>query len=383
MLLQNCRLERFFFFPFFFFFFFPSSSLFVSDSEKQGSIALQSVAEIRLAEGELHVVARSGRVYMLRLVAGADSEELLRVSTHWQQWLAYVRSFLPSAAPSSSAQRVPSLSLTLSDTSSSQLSSPPSPGAAAVETALASSGSSLRGMNKDSPRKDVLSPRKLVAEVRSRLGTSSSKNLGKGKAAAAASSSPPDSGGELAMAMEFSLLQSLQPMMLLFFVLTEDSLIGFADETREEAVEEIGLESVKTASASGEKRWELQLRNGENMYFGCARGAERWVEAIRGRLVSESELADEELEEPELGSCGLDMEFEEDDAAAPSSIRRASMMLHAQIEKIELPCPVCGTGNPRDSARCSECGSSDGYGKMVPPAVPPKPKRRPPPPPPK
>ncbi len=63
-----------------------------AEGEKQGSIELRSVLEIRLvqeagAEPELHVVTNHGRTYMLRAVRNDDEDELTRVWTLWQQWL--------------------------------------------------------------------------------------------------------------------------------------------------------------------------------------------------------------------------------------------------------------------------------------------------------
>ena len=377
-----------------FFFFF-----FCVDSEKQGSIVLSNVAGMKVEGEELHVLSKSGRVYLLRLsqpsssssASASASDELLRVWTHWQQWLAYVRSFQSSSSSSLSVKRVPSLSLPLmsSDTassSSSHLSQPPSP------------GENPAPLRKDSPRKENVM--KLVHEVRSRFGTSSSKSVSKIKLVAdsnvneEASSldddEPFSATAELASVMDFSLLQSMQPLMSLFFVLSNDSLVGYADETKAEAVEAIALDTVSSAVATSADRFELYLRNGEKLYFGGVNSsAAKWADAVHRRIKEEIE----ELEEPVHGSCILDLDFAEE-----VSVRRASIMLgQASVNDVVLDCPVCGSSNARDSARCAECGSSDGYVKNVgsaassispaamssspAPTPPPKPKRLPPQPP--
>jgi hypothetical protein len=63
-----------------------------ADGEKQGSIELRTVLEIRLVhepgvEAELHVLTTHGRTYMLKAARNDDEDELTRVWTQWQQWL--------------------------------------------------------------------------------------------------------------------------------------------------------------------------------------------------------------------------------------------------------------------------------------------------------
>jgi hypothetical protein len=341
-----------------------------ADSEKQGSIELKSVLEIKIVDDELHVISKNGRVYILKVVNNSH-DDLSRLWAHWQSWLAYVRSFL-SASEVKAEKRRPSLSLPLATLE----------GMDTTEQCQAPDVSSAQPPKKDSPRKEGMSPRKLVAEVRQRFGTGARAS----KLEAELEHAVEEEGGEIALALQFSLLQSLQPMMLLYFVLNESKLVGYADESRTEEVEVIPLEAIVRALATGETRFELWLRNGERLFFGGQRTAVSFVKALQQRMTPE-EL--EVLEEPEIGSCDLHLDVAEEihvNRRASATLAKhlsfgalnhqpdgetqllpfnslVSNPLSSNAQQEVLACPICATLNVVSVDRCVECGSSDGYSK--------------------
>lgn len=213
-----------------------------------------------------------------------------------------------------------------------------------------------------------MSPRKIVAEVRSRFGTSSSKaiqqvpeqpRLSASVTPASADTAP---HGEYAQTMDFSLLESMQPSMPLFFVLGAEALIGYADASREDALETIPLAKIRSVKRPADERLNLVLRDGEKLFFSLP-DADSWAGALLERLKKDDEDEQEEMEEPEFGMCELHLDIAEE----ISVLRRASVQLRRASGPAEaVLCPVCGSNNSRSSARCAECGSSDGYAGLAP-----------------
>lgn len=353
-----------------------------AEGEKQGSIELRSVREIRLVEDggiepELHVVTASGRVYMLRASKNEDEDELTRVWALWQQWLSYVRSFVPASSSLSSAPvtdagtpksprpTIPSLTIRPTDDKggggAGRESPPPAP-----------------ATKKESPRKerkDTLSPRRLLSDAKARaFGGGGRKKTGE--------SEEEESGGGAGARLKYSLLQSMQPHIALHFVLSKDELVGYSDDTLSEAVERIELARVVRVVGDREdgRRFQLLMGDGETRYLEAeeAGAATWWTKSVRAMLPEEEE---EELDEPELGMCELHLDVaEEVDVRAadskpplpprpPHNHRGNREPPKEQPPPLSLPsasvlvCPVCSSVNVSEAERCVECGSSDGFAR--------------------
>jgi hypothetical protein len=187
-----------------------------AESEKMGSFHISSILHIHIVEEnggfEVHVVCSTGRTYLLKSPTPASSrEEIETVAKQWRKWVYFVKKE-PLAAEETEREppavaRVPSLS-------------------------LEPAGKNNPG-KKDSPRKKE-SPRRIVSNLRNMLtNTSSVSSL---------SDDEEDSEGndQLGMVL-FSLLESLNPNLNLYFILTTTMLIGYADDSMSEIVEKIEL----------------------------------------------------------------------------------------------------------------------------------------------
>ncbi len=103
-------------------------------------------------------------------------------------------------------------------------------------------------------------------------------------------------------------------------------------------------------------------------FVGEEIGEEDYLEKMRGEY-DEMVSKYRELAKPELGKKFSDKKFEEWWATQPTYISFEDWLAKEEEKHKEgpVPCPVCGTMNPKESSVCHKCGTVFGVEKDVPP----------------